>query len=224
MNAYEQLRIQALALITGDTPLSFWRDLRPRSQLTYADTFEEVKLDTKVHPDQKIDALLQLRHFRMESLLVALANEHGLSNSMSLIVENSRRHAYVFKNGVALTQSYVQRIGALPQPAKFRERLARNIGLPRLDLGDEPPGAFDMPQLYGLIAHNPIGRRFREDEQKLGMIQLCLPSADCKVWAIEVTIAEILDAYAVAPRKSEQRRSPTWRRKDDRGTGTGEDK
>jgi hypothetical protein len=224
MDAYQQLRTSALDVIVRDTPANFWTDLRARSQIIYADTFEEVKADTKVHPDQKIDDLLQRRHFRMEKLLVDLADEHGLSSSMNAIVQNNRCHAYVFKGGVSMTQSYVQEIGALPQPARFRERLANTVGLPRLDLGDEPPDAFQMRSLYGLVAHNPIGRRFKPEEQRLGSIQFCLPSADCKAWAVELTVAEILEAFPAAPRKVEPRRSPSWKVKDDEGTGTGETK
>jgi hypothetical protein len=164
-----------------------------------------------VLPEQKIDDLLQRRHFKMEKLIVDLANRHGLSHSLSVILQNNRRHAYVFKGDVAMTQSYVQAIGMMPQPAKFRERLAGSMGLPRL-----------MPNLYGLIAHNPIGRRFRADEQKLGMIQFCLPSADCRSWAIEFTVTEILDAYPSAPKKDVPKRSMPWKKpKGDESTGTG---
>jgi hypothetical protein len=222
MDAYQQVRSSALAIIVQDTPADFWTDLRARSQIIYADTFEEVKADAKVHPDQKLDDLLQRRHFRMEKLLVDLADEHGLSSSMNVIIQNSRRHAYVFKGGVSMTQSYVQEIGALPQPARFRERLANTVGLPRLDLGDEPPGAFELRELYGLVAHNPIGRRFKPEEQRLGSVQFCLPASDCKAWAVELTVAEILEAFPAVPRKIEPRRSPTWKRNDDEETGTDE--
>jgi hypothetical protein len=124
-----------------------------------------------------------------------------------------------------MTQSYVQMIGNMPQPAKFREKLANSMDLPRLDLGDEPSGAFVMRNLYGLIAHNPIGRRFRSEEQRLGMMQFCLPSADCKAWAVEFTITEILEAYPAIPKRDAPSRSLPWKKpKDDKGTGTGEQK
>jgi hypothetical protein len=224
MDSETRLRATAMSMIVRDTPQGFWTDLRPRAQNIYADTFAEVKTDAQVHPDQKIDDLLQRRHFRMEKLLIDLAQAHGLSSSMSLIIQNDRHHAYVFKGDVAMTQSYVQRIGELPHPARFRERLASSMKLPRLDLGDEPDGAFIIRNLYGLIAHNPIGRRFREEEQRLGMIQFCLPAEDCKAWAAELTIAEIVAAYPAEPKRSEPRRSPTWKRSDDKDTGAGEDK
>jgi hypothetical protein len=221
MDSHERLRQAALPIIVRDTPSGLWSDMRSGSQFVYADTFEGVHNDPNVLPDQKIDDLLQRRHFRMEKLLVDLAIKHGLSHSMSLIVQNNRRHAYAFRNDVGMTQSYVQMIGSLPQPAKFREKLAGTMDLPRLDLGDEPDGAFVMRNLYGLIAHNPIGRRFRAEEQRLGMIQFCLPSADCKAWAVELTITEILEAYPAVPKREAPSRSLTWKeRKDDKGTGT----
>lgn len=221
MNAYERLRATATSMIIQSIPAQFWTDLRALALIGYADVFADVAADKNVLPDQKIDDLLQRRHFRMEKLIIDLAIRHGLSNSMSLIVQNNRRHAYVFKDGVAMTQSYVQAIGEMPQPAKFRERLANSMGLPRLDLGDEPAGAFVMPNLYGLIAHNPVGRRFNAEEQRLGIIQFCLPSGDCKAWAAELTVAEILDAYPVAPKRGVPKRSLPWKKPGaDKGTGT----
>ncbi len=222
MDAYERLRATAATRIIQNIPAQFWRDLRSLAVIVYADVFAEVSADKNVLADQKIDDLLQRRHFRMEKLIIDLAGKHGLLHSMSLIVQNNRRHAYVFSGGVAMTQSYVQAIGELPQPAKFRERLARSMGLPRLDLGDEPAGAFVMPNLYGLITHNPVGRRFYPEEQKLGMIQLCLPSSDFKTWAAELTVAEILDTYPVAPRRDVSKRSMPWK-KPEIGKDTGTD-
>ncbi|HQV03455.1 MULTISPECIES: hypothetical protein [unclassified Novosphingobium] len=221
MDAYERLRATAITMIVRDTPAQFWIDLRELSKITYADVFADVATDRNVLPDQKIDDLLQRRHFRMEKLLIDLAAKYGMSHSMSLIVQNNRRHAYVFKDEVAMTQSYVQAIGSMPQPAKFRERLANAMDLPRLDLGDEPDGAFIMPNVYGVIAHNPVGRRFNADEQKLGTIQLCVPARDFKAWAVELSITEILAAYPEAPKKSAPKRSLRWKKpKDDEGTGT----
>jgi hypothetical protein len=222
MDAYERLRAAAIAKIVRDIPAQFWVDLRELSKIIYADVFADVAADRNVLPDQKIDDLLQRRHFRMEKLLIDLATKYGLSRSMSIIVQNNRRHAYIFKDEVAMTQSYVQTIGSMPQPAKYRERLASAMDLPRLDLGDEPDGAFIMPSIYGVIAHNPIGRRFKADEQRLGTIQLCIPARDFKAWATELSITEILAAYPEAPKKSASKRSLPWKKpKGDEGTGTG---
>lgn len=225
MDAYERLKATAATTIIRDIPSGYWEELRARGLNVYADTFAEVEADPNVHPDQKIDDLLQRRHFRMENLLVQLAVRHGLLHSMNLIVQNNRRHAYVYCGDVGMTQSYVQAIGDMPHPAKFREKLANSMGFPRLDLGDEPPGAFVMRNLYGLIAHNPVGRRFDQSEQRLGMMQFCLPSNDCKSWALEFTISEILGAYPSAVKQDTIKRSPSWKKpKDDKGTGTEESK
>ncbi|MEX1036271.1 MAG: hypothetical protein WDZ54_09960 [Sneathiella sp.] len=220
MNAYEHLRDTALSMLVRDIPEEFWSDLHALGKIVYADTFAEVENDPSVVADQKIDLLLQRRHFRMEKLLVDLAARHGLSSSMSLILQNGRCHAYVFKGDVSMTQSYVKCIGDLPQPAKFRERLANTMELPRLDLGDEPDGAFIMPKLYGLVAHNPLGRRFVENDQKLGMIQFCLPSVDCKAWAVELSLTEISSVYPSTPSKAKPSRSLSWKARDaDKGLG-----
>jgi hypothetical protein len=224
MDAYEEIRSLAKAKIARDIPAEFWSDLRSLAIITYADTFAAVDTDQNILPDQKIDDLLQRRHFRMEKLLVDLAARHKLSHSRNLIVQNNRRHAYVFKGDVAMTQSYVQAIGSMPQPAKFRDDLASAMGLPRLDLGDEPEGAFVIRSLYGLIAHNPVGRRFDRESQKLGMIQYCLPSKDCKVWATELTITEILSGYPAVPKKAMPRRAMPWKKLGEEGTGTDDKK
>lgn len=221
MDACERLRATAVTMIVRDIPLEFWSDLRALAIIAYADVFAAVDADKNILPSQKIDDLLQRRHFRMEKLLVDLAIRHGLLHSTSVIPQNSRHHAYVFNGDVAMTQSYVQAIGSLPQPAKFRERLASSMDLPRLDLGDEPQDAFVMRNIYGLIAHNPIGRRFHIEEQKLGMIQFCLPANDCRAWAVEFTVTEVLDAYPTAPQRDVPKRSMPWKKpKDDEGTGT----
>jgi hypothetical protein len=184
MDAYERLRATAITMIVRDIPLAFWSDLRALAIIAYADVFADVDADKNILTSQKIDDLLQRRHFRMEKLIVDLAIRHGLSHSTSVIPQNSRHHAYVFN-------------------------------------GDDPENAFIMRNIYGLIAHNPIGRRFHVEEQKLGMIQFCLPASDCRAWAVEFTVTEILEAYPAAPKRDVPKRSMPWKKpKDDEGTGT----
>lgn len=77
MDAYERLRAAAIAMIVRDTLAQFWIDLRELSKITYADVFADVVTDPNVLPDQKIDDLLQRRHFRMEKLLIDLATKYG---------------------------------------------------------------------------------------------------------------------------------------------------
>jgi len=216
MDTYQELYNQTLEILVSDTPTEFWDDLSSIGKNIYADAYAEVKNDSSVILEQKIDYLLQRRHFRMEKLLVDLAVRYNLSHSMSLISQNNRRHALVYNGDVSMTQSYVQAIGDLPQPAKYREKLANAMTLPRLDLGDEPKNTFIMRELYGLIAHNPVGRRFQEDHQKLGMIQFCLPSKDCKKWAMELSIPEIISAYPAKTKLIIPTRSLPWKSSKDK--------
>lgn len=223
MDGYGRLRATALSVIIRDTPAAFWSDLRSGARIIYADIFAEVDNDRNVLPQQKLDKLLQDRHFRMEKLLIDLATKHGLHSSTTVIIENNRCHAYVARGDVAMTQSYVQDIGRMPHPAKFRERYAAAMDLPRLDLGDEPTEVMLGRQFYGLIAHNPVGRRFDADEQRLGMIQFCLPARDCKAWTVEFAVAEILAGYDVEKKPVvEPSRSPTWKERKDEEGGSGE--
>src|SRR3546814_19450852 len=80
----------------------------------------------------------------------------------------------------------------MPKPARFRERLAAINDImrsPRLDLGDEPREVLLGKRFYGLLAHHPAGKRFVESDQRLGMIQFCLPVKACSDWALQIGIA-----------------------------------
>ena len=117
-----------------------------------------------------------------------------------------------------MTQSYVATIGAMPQPAKYRGRYAamNEMGrTPQLNLGVEPEEVFIGKEFYGLLAHNPSGKRFSEVEQRLGMIQFCVPVQDLTAWAAELTIQEILDGYRSETRSEKPDRRLPWK---DRGT------
>ncbi|HLL31715.1 MAG TPA: hypothetical protein VK403_12030 [Allosphingosinicella sp.] len=51
----------------------------------------------------------------------------------------------------------------------------------------------------------------------LGMIQLCFPARDCKAWAVELAIEEVVTAYPAPAKDAAPRRQPTWKR----GSGAG---
>ncbi|MCH8097939.1 MAG: hypothetical protein IID53_12760 [Proteobacteria bacterium] len=109
----------------------------------------------------------------------------------------------------------------MPKPARFRERHAAMSNIPkfpRLDLGDEPPEVLLGKDFYGLLAHNPVGKRFTEHEQRLGMMQFCIPVNDCSGWAVELAIEEIVSAYQVAaPAEKVDRRLPWKKRGEEEG-------
>jgi hypothetical protein len=180
-----------------------------------------VRADPNVVGEQRIDKLYQDRHFRMEHLLTMLAREHGLACSSTLLSENNRHYVYCAKGAIGLTQTYVPAIGAMPKPARYREQLAAMSDIPkfpRLDLGDEPSEVLLGKDFYGLLAHNPIGKRFSEHDQRLGMIQFCAPVKDCSEWAVQITIEEIVAGYErVAPGKKADRRLPWKRRGEEKG-------
>ncbi|MGF1611978.1 MAG: hypothetical protein ACFCUQ_21450, partial [Kiloniellales bacterium] len=178
-----------------------------------------VNSDPTVVNEQRLDKLYQDRHFRMEQLLLALAADHGLDGSPRLLEDNNRHYVYVASGAVGMTQSYVPAIGAMPKPAKFRERLAAmgQIGRsPRLDFGDEPSGLLKVKEFYGLVAHNPAGKHFAEDQQRLGLIQFCVPFDDFSEWALELTIEEILAGYDLLAPSEKGDRSLPWRGREDK--------
>lgn len=203
-----------LAILVRDTPQAFWEDLRARSRQTYLDVYKQIENDPNILAEQRLDSLYQQRHFRMENLLKTLSDAHGLATSATLLVENNRRYVYVTKGAVGLTQAYVPAIGEMPKPARFRQRHSalNRIGRERsLDLGLDAPELLELKAFYGLIAHNPGGKRFTEVEQALGMIQLCIPSDGCKSWEAQITLQEIISAYPVERPEAKPERGPAWK-------------
>ena len=226
MDGLERLRASIVTTIVRDIPKQFWMDLRGMARQAYADLFFQVQGDPNILAEQRIDRLRQDRHFRMEHLLSTLSERHGLSRTHTMLAENGQYHVYATKGDIGLTQSYVPSIGDLPKAARYWERLAGMNDIPRLDLGDEPPEVLLCKSYYGLIAHNPAGRKFAEDEQKLGMVQLCVPSGDAKSWALELAIEDLTDAYPDEKREDVKKPSPLWkdRSKDDKKQGKGGEK
>lgn len=211
MDGYERLKAIIIATIVRDIPKQFWIDLRAMARQAYADVYFQIRNDPNLNDEQRIDLLRQYRHYRMESLLCVLADRHGLVRSLTLLSENSQHYAYVVSNDVGMTQSYVPAIGELPKPARYWEQLAEANEVPRLDLGDEPPAILLGKSYYGLIAHNPVGKRFGEDEQKLGMIQFCVPTKDGRAWGLELALEELTAAYPDGKPTTTVERKPVWK-------------
>jgi hypothetical protein len=218
VSGYERLRATIITTIVRDIPKLFWVDLRGMTRQAYADVFAQIQADPNIVPEQRIDRLRQDRHFRMEHVLSTLAERHGIPRSHTMLVENSQHYVYATRGDIGMTQSYVRAIGDLPKPARYWQRLAEASDIPRLDLGDEPPEVLIGKTYYGLIAHNPIGHRFDAEEQKLGMIQFCVPSGDAKAWALELALEELTAAYPVEKPDTAPERKPKWkgRGKDDK--------
>jgi hypothetical protein len=210
----ERMRTVLLSTVVRDLPRGFWSDLREGAKRTYADVFQQVRTDPLLVDTQRIDLLYQYRHCRMENLLHQLAKRHNLSCSPTLLQENGRFYVLAAQGDVIMTQSYVPTIGAMPKPAQYLKRHAAVNEItrsPQLGILDEPTELFLQKGVYGLLAHNPVGKRFAEADQRLGMIQFCIPVEDHSAWAAELLVEEILDAYDTqAPSETKDRRLP-WR-------------
>lgn len=214
MDWHARLKATILSTIVRDFPRGFWEDGRAAARQAYLDVFHQIAADPNLVVEQQLDKLYQDRHFRMEHLLATVARKHGLPSTSTLLATNSRHYVYVAKGSIGLTQAYVPAIGAMPKQARYRERLAAMSAIPktpRLDFGDEPREVLIGKDFYGLLAHNPAGNRFTEQDQRLGMIQFCVPVNDCSEWAIELAIEEILSEYeTAAPSAKPDRRLP-WK-------------
>jgi hypothetical protein len=214
MDDREALKRKMLAQIVNNIPKAFWEDARARTKQAYMDIFHQVKADPNLLDGQRPDKLHQDRHFRMEHVLAMLAKDHGFVSSATYLVENNRCYMYATRGAFGITQSYVPTIGALPQPAKFRARLAVVNDIdrtPRLDLGDEPSEIIVSKNYYGLLTHNPIGRRFIEKEQFLGMLEFCIPNKNFNDWVLQMPIEEIVSEYTTTMQKKSERK-PAWKK------------
>lgn len=192
------VRATVLATVARDTPKEFWETLLARTRQTYRDTFFQTQADPGILAEQRLDALYQARHFRMETVLYGISLDHGLKASMTLVKRNGRSIAFVAQGAIAMTQAYVPAMGEMPKPAKFRERYATMNKPARggiLDLGDQPCELLESKEFYGIVTHNPVGKRFEEELQALGMAQLSVPNPSCTGWLAQLPIQEILANY-----------------------------
>lgn len=211
----DALKSNVLEAITLSSPKAYWRDCRGAIRQAYMDAFQQVANDPNLVDAQRIHKLHQDRHFRMEHTFFDIASKHKLPASPTLLQDNGYTYVYVATARIGFTQSYVPYIGALPHPAKYWEKLAEGTGIPRLALCDEPEGIMGIRNFYGLLTHNPVGKRFTEEDQKLGMIQFSVPSMDAKEWVVELAIEEIVSAYPQAPTQEEKvERTPRFKQKD----------
>lgn len=223
MDSRNLRRKAIIQTVTASTNEGFWRDVVLRFPIAYADAFAEVAGDAAVLPQQRSDDLVQRRHFKAEKLLADMAAAHGFSGSTTAIPENRRHRVYVFRDELGMSQAYVTHMGAMTKDAKFRRQHAKAAKMPRFDLGDEAEGVLDPRSVYGIIAHNPVGRHFNAQDQSLGNVQLCIPDPTCRSWEFEIGITEIIESYAPIGRSVDPRRTPVWKRRDsDTGTSTGD--
>ena len=204
-----------VAAAVDHVPRAFLEEMHSRALRAYAEAFAAVAMDRTCLPEQRQDKLLQDRHFRMEWELSEAAKAHGLTTTARQITANKRTHAFVSAGPFALTQSYVQAMGDLPQSARYRDQLAEAARCPRLPL-DDPSEIYQLREFYALLANNPIGRRFAEEEQRLGALSFCVPFSDMKGWAVELTVPEVLALYPEERRTPKKHLAPTWKRQPDK--------
>ena len=205
----------------ANIPRGFLEEVNETFPLAYRDIFEQIRQDGTTLQQKRPWRLYQDRHFRLEWELSQAATRHGLDVTSNPLPENGYKYTYVAAGQFGLTQQYIQHVGALPKPAKYREELAKAALAPRLPL-DDPEEIYTTKEFYGLIAHTPIGRTFTHDKQKLGYIGLCVPYPNMDGWAFQLSIPELL-AYYPAKAASKKRASsgPRWKRdqKDNKSKG-----
>lgn len=206
----QALRDHLIAQTTINIPKGFLEEFHKRLGRAYDEQFARVKSDLTTLAEQKASKLIATRCFRVDWELHETAKKHGLAATAKPLPENTWHYTYISTGRCGLTQSYVQTLGSLPQPAKFRENLASAANMPRLPF-DDPQEIYAVKDFYALLAHNPVGQRFSEDSQKLGSLQLCVPSPDMKRWVLEISVPELLSHYSGDTKKTERTTEPVWK-------------
>jgi hypothetical protein len=214
---YELVRQHILDQAVANVPRGFVEEFYDRTKRAYSEEFAEVAHKPATLDHQRIFKLNQDRCFRLDWELYECAREHGLKASQNLLPENQWYHAYVVSGGFGLTQSYVQNLGDLPHSAKFRDRLAEAARCPRLPF-DDPQEIFAVRDFYALFAHNPVGRLFTEEHQRLGSLMFCVPSRDMRSWVAEISVPELLSLYPATKVTKKVGPAPTWKRHSETGT------
>ena len=220
MEAKDELKAHIVANAIRSFPKGFLENLQKRAETAYVDTFEQIRHDPTVLPEQRIHKLKYDRCFRMDNELAQAAKAFGLPFTAKPLAENNWHYVYATVGEFGITQSYVQKIGDLPAPAKFRERLADAANIPRFPLDDDPE-IFKPRQFYGLFTHNPVGQVFSYDMQKLGSLRLCVPYKGMKGWALEIPVVELTSLYPADMKVAVATPAPTWK-KDEKRRASGD--
>lgn len=215
----ESLREHVLSEAVRCVPRSFFVEVHDRTRRAYSECYAEVAASRTTLREQRLSRLVQDRCFRMDWELFEAAKAHGLAVTAKELPSNKWRHAYAAVGPFGLTQAYVQRIGDLPQPARYRDELAEAARMPRLPL-DDPSEIYAPRTFYALLAHNPVGRRFDEDQQRLGSLMFCVPHSDMKSYAVAIGVPELLARYPVEKKDAGRTALPTWKQQTKRDTGT----
>lgn len=191
-----QARQHYARLLSSQIPRQFWIDCHRGAGQAYSDCFHSVEADQHLLDEQRMAKLAQERHYRMEHVLLQAAIASNIPCTAEVIDGNGYSYAYVANKSIGLTQSYVQKVGDKPSPAKFREQLAENQNIP-LPFSDEIEIVFSVKSTYGVIAHNPAGNKFEKEQQSLGFIQICIPDEKFKTWVAQITLHEIIECYSM---------------------------
>lgn len=207
-----ELRTYVIEKATRSIPRGFVVEVHDRIRRAYDEEYAEVAHKPTTLTQQRIFKLNQDRCFRIDWELYEAAKAHGLSATEKPLPSNKWHHTYVTVGDFGLTQSYVQHVGDLPHPARYRDNLAEAARCPRLPL-DDPKEIYEVKEFYALFAHNPVGRTFTEEHQRLGSLTFCVPSRDMKSWVTEISIPELISHYPTVKKPKKADRAPTWKRR-----------
>lgn len=203
----DEYRDFVISTLVEDLPDSFWKRLGELAKFVYGESYSVVSTDPALLPEQRPQKLYQERYFKMEHAFASAARHSEVPASAKLIGTNLCHYALVGQGRGELTQSYVKESGDMPSPAAFRKQLAVMADfkrMPSLDLGDVPSELIRPKKVSGIVLHSPTGRKFSADDQKLGAIGFFVAYDDFKGWAVELSLSEIIAAYAPIQKRDDR--------------------
>jgi hypothetical protein len=197
--ADQLVRQEVLALILKETPFALWRSTMTRMTWAYSEAFASVAKNPLILAAQKPAKLLDDRFYLAETALHESAKDSGIISSGQKIEINGWVYTLVRSGGICLMQAYIQSPLDFARRARFREQHAALndfLSRPQFAFGDVPPSLFDVSQIAGIIVHGPKSKVFDEKEQRLGFLNLCVPSEDYRRWELNIPVAEIMSLCA----------------------------
>jgi hypothetical protein len=195
-----------MQVLLRDTKLSFWRRLRDAFEWAYSDAFHAVNNDPRILTDQRSHKLLDERFYIVEGALEKAAREGGLISSGQKIRVNNWNYTLVRGGGVCLLQSYVQTPADMARAARFREQHAavnNFLNAPQLPLGDIEPNIYEVSRINGILIHGPMGKKFSDEDQRLGFLNLVIPDQTYSTWGINISVAELITRFELSEAGSE---------------------
>lgn len=69
------------------------------------------------------------------------------------------------------------------------------MSAPQFDFGDVDPKIFTVAKLSGIVIHSPVGKKFDEENQRLGFLNFAIPDDTYRTWGLNIPVIEIIARF-----------------------------